>query len=367
MKRDKGIYVVWLLGVCFALMSCARQNYYIDTRMQRSAEGNYVIQWQVNPGMDGHVAIYASQNADKYPDQPQAIEQIAKQVYHYNTTPSSTPSSTPPSTPMQHTYFLLVFNSNEMRVVSNRTIPTVGILNFRDIGGYMTDNNEQVRWGMLYRSGDLWRSFEQDIPTIGSLGIRTQYIMSPSRISEIPPQLGMSAIEQIYVGPEREIDFQHLIDNIYAGNRSRKEIKSMHKELLQNIAFDNPNQLRIILNELTEPGNYPVLLSDDLGKDRVAFVVFLVHHILGVSHSDAINDYVLSNENLPVSRLEPKGFTEPTEVQEALTEYFRCEPNHLNDLISEIQHRFGSISGYLEEFLHFDSKSQQKLRNILLY
>ena len=93
----------------------------------------------------------------------------------------------------------------------------------------------------------------------------------------------------------------------------------------------------------------------------------LIHHILGVSKSDAIVDYMMSNDNLPANRLEPKGFTMPQGVQEALTEYFRCEPNQINELIDEIERRYGSINNYLTDYLHFDESKQAVIRNILLY
>lgn len=351
----KGLHTLLLPLLALLTASCAKQAYYIDTHTRQNQEGDYLIQWQVHPGMEGKVAIYASPNANQYPPEPYAVEQIASAQYQYSTEG------------IAHTYFLLVFNNRDMRVVTARTIPTIGILNLRDIGGYMTYSGEQMRWGMIYRSGDLWRSFEQDIPTIAALGLRTQYTLYPSRISDQLPQLGMSAIEQVYIEPDKAIDLQHLIDNIYEEQSSRREIEQMHREIFENIAFENPNQLRMLLTELTDPTNYPVLLSDDLGKDRVAFVTLLIHHILGVSKSDAISDYILSNDNLPVSRLEPKGFTQSTKVQEALTEYFRCTPRQINEIMDEIEKRYGNLDTYLTDYLHFDAQQQEKLRAILIY
>ncbi|MDY3067005.1 MAG: tyrosine-protein phosphatase [Porphyromonas sp.] len=351
----KGLHTLLLPLLVLLTASCAKQAYYIDTHTRQNKEGDYLIQWQVYPGMDGHVAIYASSDANQYPSEPSAVEQIATAQYQHSTSG------------IEHTYFMLIFNNRDMRIVTARTIPTIGILNLRDIGGYMTYNGEQMRWGMIYRSGDLWRSFEQDIPTIAALGLRTQYSLSPSRISDQLPKLGISALEQIYIEPDNAIDFQHLIDNIYTEQSSRREIEQMHREVLENIAFQNPNQLRMLFDELIDPANYPILLSDDLGKDRVAFVTLLIHHILGVSKSDAISDYILSNDLLPVSRLEPNGFTQSVKVQEALTEYFRCTPRQVSEIMDEIEKRYGSIDNYLADYLHFDTQQQEKLRLLLLY
>lgn len=354
---SKSHYTPYILPLLLLLTaSCSKQAYYIDTHTRQNTQGDYLIQWQVNPGSNGTVAIYASNNANQYPSEPYTVQKIAQEQYKYSGSEAE-----------MHTYFLLVFNDHDMRVVTSRTIPTAGILNLRDIGGYMTASGEQVRWGMIYRSGDLWRSYQQDIPYLASLGLHRQYILSPSRISEELPTLGLSGLVQVYIGPDKIINFQHLIDGIYAGKETQKETEEMHRDVMLNIAFDNPNQIRMVLNELLTPSNYPILLSDDLGKDRVAFVTFLIHYMLGVSRADAISDYVLSNENLPVSRLEPKGFTQSTKVQEALTEYFKCSPNHLNEILDEINKRYGSVDKYLADFLKFSQREQDKLRAIMLY
>ncbi len=355
---DKTIYNFFaLLPFTLLLASCAKQAYYIDTHTSRNAQGDYVVQWQVNPGMEGQVAIYASQNANVYPDQPNAIEAIEKEIYRY-----STPQNT-----SEHTYFLLVFNNRDIRVVSSRTIPTIGIINLRDVGGYMTALGDQMRWGMLYTSGDLWRSFEQDIPTIASLGIHTQYILVPSDVADYAPSLGASEMEQIFISPDSVYDYQKIIDRIYNGDLSGTEVRKIRQNILENIAFNNPNQITMILDELIDPNKYPILLSDNLGRDRVAIVTFIVHHILGISKSDAISDYMINNDNLPPSRLEPNGFMQTTKVQEALTEYFRSQPNQINQLIDAIIKRYGSVDKYITEHLHFNTSKQEKLRNILLY
>lgn len=355
-------YLFYLLGFIagtMTLMSCAKQTYYIDTRTEQSSEGEYLIKWDVKPGMKGNVAIYASTDAGLYPQDPFTIEEISKETTVY----------TPSQNGYKQTYFLLVFNDLESRVASSRVIPTQGLVNLRDVGGYMTGGGEQMRWGRLYRSGDLHRMGEMDKYTLASLGIQSQYILSQSRVSpEDPiPVLGISSLNSQYIAPDVDIDFQQILDDIYAGELSKSGVKLFHNDVFNSIAFENPNQISAILHTLMDRDIYPVLLSDDLGKDRVAFVVMLVQHILGVSRADILNDYVLSNQLLPVDLLEPNGHDAPITIQEALTDFFRCEANQMNAIISEIENRYGSINRYLEEFLRFDAKEQALLRSVLLY
>lgn len=353
------IPLLTLYTMAILQLSCARQPYYIDTHTQQDESGDFVIQWSVKPGMEGDVEIFASTDATQYPNQPFVTESIGKEITYYSSNGSI----------FTQVYFMMIFDGREMRIASSRTIPTNGILNFRDVGGYMTSTGEQVRWGRLYRSGDLWRLFQSDLPTIASLGIRKHYILSPSRVAQdnAIPQLGLSTLESRYIAPDNIIDFQDLLDQIYQGKFKPSEIQDMHKAVFRDIAFSNTDQISNVMHLLIDPNNYPVLLSDDLGKNRVAFIVMLVQNVLGVSKSDIINDYVLSNQNLPVQRLEPEGFLETQLVQEGLTDFFRCDPNHMNDIMDEIESRFGSISNYLQEYLDFDTRDQDQLRNILLY
>ena len=54
-----------------------------------------------------------------------------------------------------------------------RHIPLDGQPNFRDIGGYTANDGRQVRWGTVYRSGELNKLSDRDLDRLAELGIRT--------------------------------------------------------------------------------------------------------------------------------------------------------------------------------------------------
>ena len=55
----------------------------------------------------------------------------------------------------------------------SRLIPLEGQPNFRDLGGYKTDDGRTVKWGQVFRSGELSRLSDQDVSRFDQLGIRT--------------------------------------------------------------------------------------------------------------------------------------------------------------------------------------------------
>ena len=66
--------------------------------------------------------------------------------------------------------------STEKSVHSNvphtRHIALQGQSNFRDIGGYKTIDGHTVKWGQVYRSGELPRLTDEDVASLQKLDLR---------------------------------------------------------------------------------------------------------------------------------------------------------------------------------------------------
>ena len=55
--------------------------------------------------------------------------------------------------------------------VTDRLVPFTGVLNFRDLGGYETDDGRHTRWGRLFRSDAMHDLTEEDLEMFRGLGI----------------------------------------------------------------------------------------------------------------------------------------------------------------------------------------------------
>ena len=339
------------------IISCAKQSYYdIDTRTDVRSDGNTVIRWQVNPGMEGTVKIYASGDASSYPTEPVVVESIAKQ---YTTIPFA-------ASHYEAQYFLMVFGGIETRVVSSRIIPTISFTNLRDAGGYMTKEGEQVKWGGIYRSNILSGLTRSDSLVVASLGLRYQVLLRDLKGGD-GTALPEAGFRRIAIDPDIETARGTLRDRVIEGRLDAPGVIDARQDLLSSYAFENPNQLSAALHALLDESNYPVLLSDRLGNGRIALLMALVQSALGIPQRDIIDDYMLSNALVPVAKLEPEGYKYPPLVQEALVELYKNRPNDLQYVFYEINKRYGSVERYLKEFLSFDKADIERLRHILLY
>lgn len=346
-----------MLFLAVLLLSCSKQGYYdIDTRTDVEKDGNTVIRWQVNPGMEGRVKIFASENASSYPTDPVAVELISKQ---FATIPF-------PSSGYETQYFLMVFDGRETRVVSSRTIPTASFTNLRDIGGYMTKEGEQVRWGCIYRGTNLSNLPSSDKQITSALGIKNQLYLQDT-LDGRPSDTPGDNIQGILLPPDKELRTDLVREKILEGEMDRPAVIDARETALADYAFKNSKQLSSALHFLLNDANYPILLSDSLGNGRIAILTALIQSALGVPQRDIINDYMLTNSLMPISKIEPEGYKYPSLVQEALIEFYKNRPNDLQYIFYRINRKYGSVEKYLEKELAFDKSDIEHLRSILLY
>lgn len=347
--------LLWLTLI--SLSSCARKAYYdISTGTDVADSGNYVIRWQVRPGMDGQVAIYASDDAGSYPVEPTKVEAIGKEWTTFTTDGTS----------FSRHYFLLVFDNSEMRVTGTRVIPTQGFANLRDAGGYMTDEGYQMRWGRLYRSGRYRGLTPRDSLIIGSLGLKTNIVLSDS-YSFVYLTSGVGGVSQKDFAANTPIDYSKVLSRITEGDMTQEGVILFVHDMFNSLAYENPDQLSAALHYMLKPEHYPIVISDEWGKDRTAFLVMLIQYSLGVSRSDILEDYLLSNALLQADRLAPQGYRYSPSRQEALTEFFRCRPSDLLSIITDIEDKYGTIANYMDKVLDFDEADRTQLRQLLLY
>src|SRR3954447_13068525 len=57
--------------------------------------------------------------------------------------------------------------------IPSRSVELTGVFNFRDLGGYVTDDGRTVRWRTLFRADGLDRLTTGDVEVLRPIGLRT--------------------------------------------------------------------------------------------------------------------------------------------------------------------------------------------------
>ena len=177
-------------------------------------------------------------------------------------------------------------------------------LNIRDFGGYVGAGGRVVRRGLLYRGGQLADATPAELEAIRGLGLRNVLdLRSSAEAAAAPdpdvPGAGYRRVSGALDSRGREIDMSPrrmyrllLHPRRTEGGRPgrRRGIAGVYASLaFANVAYRE--LFRLLLD-----GGAPLLVHCTAGKDRTGIAAMLVLLALGVDASDAVSDYLLTNE-----------------------------------------------------------------------
>ena len=175
------------------------------------------------------------------------------------------------------------------RYYANPLLENTHILNFRDIGGYETQDHKQVRYNCFYRSGAIV-SDEEGLSYIKQLNIQSVLdFRSHGEMEHLKDaQLGW---EYYPIGAIKEIgelqgnfDFQMLL-----GQVKPEELTSYLLKIYKQLPFHNDAYKKMFSLLLEE--KVPLLFHCSAGKDRTGVAAYLILKTLGVDEK-TIMQYV---------------------------------------------------------------------------
>lgn len=163
--------------------------------------------------------------------------------------------------------------------------------NFRDMGGYMAENNKTVRWGVLYRSDKFAGTTPEEWKIIWDSGIRTVLDLRSEEETEASPD---NCPEEI-----RYIHFPIVKENLSFFNISSPDMQAFAKSVsdgYKNIVLTHGENLARAVNItadcLKEGG---VVFHCTSGKDRTGILAAVIYYLLGVEDEDIVADYQVSH------------------------------------------------------------------------
>ncbi|MDN5574930.1 MAG: tyrosine-protein phosphatase [Pediococcus sp.] len=176
-----------------------------------------------------------------------------------------------------------------------RLLDIDGSVNFRELGGYTTQDGRTIKWQKLLRSGDLSRLTAKDVKKLANYGLHYDIdLRSPSEASWLKDRLPDNTIYRSYPVypiaqndhsdlpkvPENSdnADYSHPYALMILNPQSQLAFKIMFQDMLKN---DQPKQ--------------SLLFHCAAGKDRTGVAGFLILTALGVDYDTIKQDYILTN------------------------------------------------------------------------
>ena len=251
----------------------------------------------------------------------------------------------------------------------SRHLPFDGTPNFRDDGGYTTEDGRQVKWRTLFRSGHLSTLTASDQLQFSKLGINL--VFDFRRVEECkrePSQFHAGAMPQVVGLPIDPGSSFSFIESIASGRLSRADMLDFMAKVNREFVFAQADSFKQMLHHLLHQQQGGSLIHCAAGKDRTGFGVAMMLSALGVPRATIFADYLLTSQYLDVdSEIDRicKKYQWPgeTDVMRPLLEV--REP-YLQAAFDEIDSRYACVDDYLQEVLDIGPSERRELRSRFL-
>ena len=264
---------------------------------------------------------------------------------------------------------------------NTRHIKLDGQSNFRDLGGYKASDGRTLKWGKIYRSGELPRLSDKDVEILDSLGIRTVVnFLTDQEIAARGSDRLPEEVNEIRLPIDTKMEGGGLAEEVLkarkTGDFSKVPVEInplMHRILINEAAEQYSRLLRTII----EAENLPVVLHCSHGIHRTGTATAIILSVLGVPWETVREDYLLSNSyraeeieqrlaQLKLLAAENQGIQADEVDMTNAKAFYVLQDSYIDASLDEAVKKYGSMENYLQQALGISADEIQKLKDILL-
>ena len=228
-------------------------------------------------------------------------------------------------------------------------------INFRELGGYLTEDGRKIKWHKLLRCGSMAQLTKNDVDYLDQYGVR--YIVD------------LRSSEESSYSPDKYPDkAQYFQDTVYPFSFSLfKNLGIINNMRLgaSNMDFGRQTYLQMLLDPHAQAAYrkmFNVLLENDkegesvvfhctAGKDRTGVAAFLILSALGVSEKQIVEDYLYTNLFFDNYSSETINDALESESQTEIAQRLNSKTAVIAETIKVLPKACRVVSGSVEKFL----------------
>ena len=257
-----------------------------------------------------------------------------------------------------------------------RKLPLKGAHNFRELGGYRTQNNKSVKWGILYRSDELHALTAEDIKYLERLKLNTliDFRSMGERENEPDPILKETNIRLLPIdvlaessSEEKDKTQKEIQEELFSGER---DLSNLLVDANKDFATTFTPTYKIFIDTLIENNGQPLVFHCSAGKDRAGFATAIVLSILGVPRDIIIQDYLATNAYTKdeIDRtIQQINISSTFKVDtDNIRKVLEVEESYIQAAFDEIDKEWGSMELYFKNGLMLSESEIEKIKSLYL-
>ena len=271
-------------------------------------------------------------------------------------------------------YFILKGENGARIRVAERVITMDSLTNFRDLGGYLTEDGKRTRWGRLLRSAAHDSITDRDVALLQKMGLKTviDYRTTPEVQDHADREV--EGVTYRRISPMENPNATNTLDvNQSMQMKSAEDAIAMLtgiNKMLAGDAYCN-SVYREVMNVVMDPAQVPFVQHCTSGKDRVGAGSATILMALGVPRETIMEDYLLSNENqISASKLGSGASSAGMEITPEMLKMFaaltKVHKEYLEAFFATIDAKFGGTEGYLKQGLGLTDEDLARVRELYL-
>lgn len=277
-------------------------------------------------------------------------------------------------------YFLIIPEHGEPVRTALRVLPLEGGRNFRDLGGYQTEDGKTVKWGEVYRSGVMAGLTSADYDYLSSIGIKVVCDLRTAQERAAEPTSWQQFGAQEYLSfPDPEGAEQSSFMTVFRDpDVTPEKVSEAMAAGYAQIAHEQVPAYREMFDRLAA-GDLPLAFNCSAGKDRTGIGAALILTALGVPRDTVVQDYALSEKVVDymadyqkaaagsdaAAEDNPYAFLASV-PPELLAPLMRSDPRYIEAALSGLEQQYGSIDVFLRDEVEVSDEELASIRGRLL-
>lgn len=347
--------LLYLSSYIFLFYGCASAPS-VTVLCERDNQKNYILKWEIYPEVDNTpVEIFVSDNDSVFPSTPQLVANSNDYIAIIKRDSLDLE---------QRKFFRVSVAGARSKTISNRFFELDSIQNFRDIGGYVTNDNNHVKWGKIFRSGTLLKMTGSDSAELNSLNVKSIIDLRSSDV-KINSIDRYSQIKHIRI-PIAHNGYASINKKVFDGHFLKGDAIIYTQDTYKDIINNYTKEFAQFFDYLCDENNYPILYLCYFGKDQSGLATYFLLKALDVPTDELEDEYMASEKGIDRNKLYNGADSLSESRQEALTMLTSTDLSYLRYAISCMRDKSGSVDEYMLKELKITPEKRKKLQSILL-